>query len=138
MADLTIADAAVVLILVLSAMLAFARGFIREVLAVGGWIGAIFAVIFGLPYLRPYARDLTSHALVADVAAGAAIFIFTLVVLSLLTHAAAGQIRSSALNALDRSLGVLFGLVRGAVIICILYIAVSWLFPAKGSTKLAA
>lgn len=126
---ITLADIIVLLVLVLSALLAFARGFVHEVLAVAGWIGAIFATIYGLPYVRPYARTLVDNTAVADIAAGLALFLVSLVVLSLITRALSQRIRDSQLNALDRSLGFVFGLVRGVVLVAILYIAVDWLMP---------
>lgn len=111
----------------ISGLLAFIRGFVQEVLAVGAWVGAIAVAVFGFPYVRPYARDLIPHELAADVAAGAAIFVVALVVLSMLTRALSDRVKDSTLNALDRSLGFVFGLLRGAVLVCLAYIAVEWL-----------
>ena len=125
----TLADIIVLLVLVLSALLAFARGFVHEVLAVAGWIGAIFATIYGLPYVRPHARTLVDNTTVADIGAGLALFLVSLVILSLITRALSQRIRDSQLNALDRSLGFVFGLLRGIVLVAILYIAVDWLMP---------
>ncbi len=122
------ADLIVFVVLVLSAILAFARGFVHEVLSVVGWIGAGFASIYGFPYLKPYARKLIPVDTIADIAAGAVIFIFTMVVLSLLSKAISSSVKASALNALDRALGFLFGLARGAVVICLIYIAVDWVY----------
>lgn len=122
-------DIAVVIIVILSALLAYARGFVHEVLSVLGWVGAIFATIYGYPYLKPYARELIPVEVIADLAAGLAIFIVTLIVLSLVTRGIAGMVKASALNFLDRSLGFLFGIVRGAVVVCILYLGLSWLLP---------
>lgn len=131
MADLpfTVADIGVALVLLLSALLAFARGFVHEMLSVGAWLGAIVAVIFGLPYLRPVARQVISVPLLADTLAGAVLFIITLFVLSLLTRAIAGRVHDSALNAVDRSLGAIFGLARGALLVCLAYLPVEWLMP---------
>lgn len=126
---ITMADVIVVLVLIVSGLLAFARGFVHEVLAVGGWIGALFATIYGLPLVRPYARQLVDNTTVADVGAGLVLFLLSLVILSLFTSALAQRVRGSRLNALDRSLGFVFGLVRGAVLIAILYIALDWLMP---------
>lgn len=124
-----IVDIAVLVVLLLSALLAYARGFVHEVLSVLGWIGAIFATIHGYPYLKPYARQFIPVELIADLAAGVVIFIVTLIVLSFITRGAAKMVKASALNFLDRSLGFLFGIVRGAVIVCILYLGISWLMP---------
>jgi membrane protein required for colicin V production len=124
---ITLVDAALVLVLLLSALLAFARGFVHEVLSVGAWIGAIVAVIFALPYVRPIARQFIELPLLADVAAGGVVFVVAMVALSLVTRAIARRVRTSALNAVDRSLGFVFGLVRGALIVCLAYIAFDWL-----------
>lgn len=127
---INVTDIVVGIVLLSSALLAYARGFVHEVLSVLGWIGAIFATIYGYPYAKPYARELIAIDMVADLAAGVAIFIVTLVVLSLFTRGIARMVKDSALNILDRSLGFLFGIVRGAVIVCIAYLALSWLVPA--------
>lgn len=122
-------DIGVLLILLVSAVLAYARGFVHEVLAVGGWIGAIFATFYGMPYAKTIVREFTSSDMIAGMAAGVIIFITTLVFLSLLTRAIAKQVKASALNALDRSLGFLFGMLRGAVLICVAYIGLELVVP---------
>lgn len=123
----TAADGIVLVVLLLSGLLAFARGLVHEVLSVGAWVGAVVAVVFGLPLVRPAARALITEPLLADVAGGAVLFILTLIVLSLVTRAVARGVKGSQLNAVDRSLGFLFGLARGALIVCLAYIAVGWL-----------
>lgn len=123
------ADIAVIVVLLISALLAYARGFVHEVLAVGGWIGAIFATIYGYPYAKPYTRSLIPVELVADLVAGVAIFVITLIVLSFVTRGVSKMVKASALNFLDRSLGFLFGLARGGVIVCVAYLGLAWLMP---------
>jgi membrane protein required for colicin V production len=123
----TMADLAIVGVLLISAVLAFARGFVHEVLSMAAWLGAAVAVVFGLPYARPIAREFISLPLLADVAAGGVIFIVALLALSLLTRAVSRRVQDSALNAVDRSLGFLFGLLRGAAVVCLAYIPVNWL-----------
>ena len=78
-------DLAVVIILMLSAILAFLRGFVHEVLSVTAWIGSIFAVIYGVPELRSFARAQIPNELVADSVTGVVIFLAALVILSILT-----------------------------------------------------
>lgn len=122
-------DIAVLIIVVISAALAFFRGFVHEVLGIAAWIGAILAAIYGLPHAQPYARDLIPIDWAADLAAVVAIFLVTLVILSVFTTLIARRVQDSALNTIDRSLGFVFGLARGAVIVVILFIAASWLVP---------
>jgi len=114
-----IADIIVVTIIVLSALFGFLRGFLREVLSIGSWIVAGLATWFGLPYARPFARQYISHELIADVATGIGIFLVVLVVASIISHMITRSVRESSLGALDRSLGILFGVARGAVIVSV-------------------
>lgn len=123
------ADIAVIVVLVISALLAYVRGFVHEVLAVGGWVGAVFATIYGYPYAKPYARSLIPVELVADLVAGVVIFVVTLIALSFVTRGVSKMVKASALNFLDRSLGFLFGLARGGVIVCVAYLGLAWLMP---------
>ena len=124
-------DAGVILILLISAFLAYMRGFAHEFLSVGGWIGAIFVTLYGFPYVKPYARDLIKIELGADLAAGLVIFVISLVVFSYITRAISKRVQGSMLNALDRALGFLFGLARGAIVVCILYIGFSLVLPEE-------
>ncbi len=92
---INVIDVGVLLILLFSAILAYARGFVHEVLSVGGWIGAIFATFYGFPYAKPFARKYISLDLAADLVAGTVIFIVTLVFLSLITRGVATGDQSS-------------------------------------------
>ncbi len=126
---LNIADIGIGLVLFFSALLAYMRGFVHETFSVIAWIGAIFATLYGFPYLRPYAHSLIPHEVAADVTAAVFIFVFSLGILAVISRAISVRIQDSALNALDRSLGFLFGLARGAVIVCLAYIGVEWMMP---------
>ncbi|NQV83048.1 MAG: CvpA family protein [Rhodospirillales bacterium] len=122
-------DIGVGVLLLVSALLAYARGLVQEILSIGGWIGAALATIYGFPYLRPYARELTTIDIVADFAAGIILFVVALVILSLFTRHISKAVKNSALNAIDRSLGFLFGLARGALIVVIAYIGLGMVYP---------
>lgn len=127
---MTMFDIAVIAVLAVSGVLAFARGFVHEVLSIVGWIGAIFATMYATPLLKPFMMQVIEDEFFAALALGAIIFISTLVILSMLTKAISRRVKDSALGALDRALGLLFGLVRGAIIICLAYIALEWVIPA--------
>ena len=124
MADLPVnlIDILVVLIVVLSALLAFGRGAAREVLGVGAWVGAGVATFFAFPHARPIVRDLIpSSVLIADVVAGLAVFVVVLIILTVVNQMISGRIQRSRGGALDRTLGFIFGLLRGAALVCIAY-----------------
>src|ERR1700688_4654351 len=117
-------DAAVLVIIVLSAAFSMVRGFVREVLGVGAWIGAAFAALRFYPLLTPEISNIFPTKFVVYVAM-AIVFIVVLIVLSLISALIGGLVRDSPLSGLDRSLGLVFGVVRGALIVCLAYIALS-------------
>ncbi len=123
------ADLIIAAVVLLSGLWALWRGFVREVLGIIGWVGAALATLYGFSTVRPYARELIAIDLVADVAAGLTLFIATLILLSLLSSAISSSVRGSALGALDRSLGFLFGLARGFVVVCLAYLVLGWAIP---------
>jgi membrane protein required for colicin V production len=124
-------DIIVFAVVALSALFAFARGFVKESLSIAAWVGAGLITLYGLPHLRPVALKYLSNPLLADGAAGVTLFVLSLIVLSLLTSAIAGRVKQSALSAVDRALGLLFGAFRGIVLACLGFLAVSWAIPKE-------
>lgn len=122
-------DAAVVVVLLLSAAVALMRGFVHEVLSLGAWAGAALATVYALPYVQPYTREVIAIPLLADIVSGVVLFLVVLVALSLLGRLVGGMVQRSGLSALDRSLGLLFGVLRGALIVSVAWLALSWALP---------
>lgn len=129
--NLSVLDIIALAIIVISAGLAFFRGFVHEVLSITAWAGAALAALYGLPYLQPKAREIISVTWAADGAAALAIFLVVLLALSLVTHAISKRVQESTLGSLDRSLGVLFGIARGVLVVLISFIVLSWIFPPE-------
>ena len=119
-----VVDIVVIAVVALSALFAFVRGFLREILSIGAWVAAGVATWFGLPLLRPFGRQYIEIELIADVATGVVIFVVVLVVASIISHFLTRGVRESALGPLDRSLGLLFGVFRGALIVCLALLVV--------------
>lgn len=124
------ADLVVLGILLLSALLAFSRGFVREVLSVASWAGAGLGALYAFPLVRPYAHGAIAFPMLADGVAFVGVFVLALMLLTLLGARLADGVRGSALSAIDRSLGVGFGLARGGLLICLGYLFLAWLLPA--------
>jgi membrane protein required for colicin V production len=122
-------DLAVIGVMLISALLAFGRGLVREVLSIGAWVAAALAALWGFPYAKDIARKYISITILADVVTATAIFLVTLIVCAAISHAIARNVRGSTFGALDRSLGLLFGLLRGAVLICFAYLLFTWAVP---------
>ncbi len=120
-------DIGIAVVLLLSAIMGFFRGFVHEVFSVGGWVGATAAAVYGFPYAQPHVQEFISVEWIANAVAGAGLFIVTLLLLALVTGFVTSLIKDSALSPLDNSLGFLFGLARGALLICLVYIGLTWM-----------
>lgn len=128
---MTALDIAVIVILALSALLAFLRGMVRETFSLLGWIAGAVAVFFLLPVVRPYVQQVITSEILGDVLAGIVIFIVVLVIVALLSAKLAERVRQSSLGSLDRSLGFLYGLFRGAVLACLGYLLLTWAYSLE-------
>jgi membrane protein required for colicin V production len=122
-------DISVIAVIGISTIIAFLRGFVREILTIGSWIGAALATLYGFPILKPTFEHWISSKLAADIVGGIGLFLGALIILSIVSHFVARFVRGSALTAVDRSLGLLFGLVRGAVLVSLAYMLIISLDP---------
>ncbi len=126
---INVTDLTILAILGLSAAFAFFRGFVHELLAIVSWVGAGGVTLYGFPLAQPEARKYIASPLIADMAAGIVLFLVVLVVLSIATRLLSRRVRDSSLGPLDRSLGLLFGALRGAVLVCVAWLMLLWVMP---------
>jgi membrane protein required for colicin V production len=146
-----IVDGIVVVVLLGSGLLAFARGFIRELLAIVGWVGSILATFHLFPKVNFFARDVFDEYIVPGIFADAVeavpvlgkidphiiadgltilvIFVGTLMLFTMAGHFISRRVKQSGMGFLDRTLGFAFGLVRGAVVVLIAFLLLSALTP---------
>lgn len=124
-------DISVIAIIGLSILIGILRGATREVLGIAAWIGAFATVFYGLPFLRPIARQYIESHLIADLVIAIPLFILSLAVLILISRTIASKIKISILGGIDRSLGLIFGLLRGVILVCLLYIAMGFFYPPE-------
>ena len=122
-------DLAVIIIVLISGMLALLRGFTREVLAILSWVAAAAAAYFFYPLALPYIKPYISKDEIALAASVASVFFVALVAVSLVTVKLSDLILDSKVGALDRTLGFLFGAVRGALLAVVAFVFYSWLVP---------
>jgi membrane protein required for colicin V production len=113
-------DYAVLLIIGISIVVSMMRGAVREVLAIVGWLAAIYAAKTYATQLVPLLpADIPTEQL-RILAAYVIVFIGVLLISSLLTIALSSLIKKIGLNWFNRFLGGFFGLVRGLLIVCVL------------------
>lgn len=129
-------DIAILVIVGISALIALARGLVKEVLSIVGWVLAGAAVIYLLPVLNPFTLKYIESGWMAGIATAAFILIVFMIVWIYATAGVVGKIRTSKLSGLDRLLGLFFGIVRAFLLIVLMYILISWMMPVKSQPDL--
>ena len=125
----TIIDGIVAVVIILSAILAYARGFVRESLAILGWIGAAVLAFLFAATVRPMIAQipvleqfLGESCELATIAAFAVVFALALVLFSIITPLFSSVVQRSALGGVDQGMGFLFGVARGILLVAIAFI----------------
>jgi len=122
-------DYIIIAILLVSAALSLLRGFTKEVLSITGWIVSGYAAIFLGPSLKPLLASYISIDWAITGGAMLIVFLVSLITFSIGGRFVAASIKGTGLSALDRTLGVGFGLLRGFFIICMAYFGISSVIP---------
>lgn len=128
MEGFTAVDAVVAVVIVLSALLAYSRGLVRESLAILGWIAAAFLAFLFAPQVQPIVKELpvvgeflSDSCELSIIAAFATVFAAALIVVSLFTPVFSSLVQRSVLGGLDQGLGFLFGVARGILLVAIAF-----------------
>ncbi|WP_346432532.1 MULTISPECIES: CvpA family protein [unclassified Roseitalea] len=113
---ITLLDGLFLGLTLVSAVLAMVRGFSREVLSIASWVAAAAAAYFFYQPLTPFVLNYVDNELIAQLIAAGIVFMVALIVATVLTMRIADMIIDSRIGPLDRSLGFVFGAVRGILV----------------------
>jgi membrane protein required for colicin V production len=122
-------DLAVLGVIALSAIFAFARGLVREALSIVAWVGAALITLYGFNQVYGLVIHFVATPLLADLIAAAGLFVISLIVLTILTGYVARFVQSTALSPIDRTLGLIFGLARGAFLVSLAFLVLDISLP---------
>lgn len=129
MDNFTAVDGGAALIILVSAILAYSRGLVRELMAIVGWIGAAVLAFIFAPSAAPLVKEipmvgdfLADSCELSAVAAFAGVFAVGLILAALFTPLFASVVQRSALGGIDQALGFLFGVLRGVLLIAVAFI----------------
>ncbi|PPQ28021.1 CvpA family protein [Rhodopila globiformis] len=128
---MTWVDLAVFGFMAVSGLVAFVRGLVREVLGIGAWAGAVAAAFLFLPTMRPIVRNWFQGTEVVDIVSFVVVFLGSVIILTLIASSIGRYVRRSALGGIDRTLGLVFGLARGAAVVVVAYILGQMVFPIE-------
>jgi len=118
-------------VLLISGIFALRRGLVREVLSLGTWILAAMFALALYPTALPLAQKYIKNEMLAQAVAGVALFCIAIIILVPLGDYISGLVKSPKLSAIDRSLGFVFGLIRGFVIMCIVFLGLTLVLPEE-------
>lgn len=127
----TILDVILLVVMLVSGLLAMIRGFIREVLSIAAWGIAAVATLYAFSRLTPVVQQYIANDIVAKAVTIGGVFLGTLLLVTVITVRISDMILDSRVGALDRTLGFLFGLARGLVIVVIAYLFFDWLVQER-------
>tara|TARA_B100000686_G_scaffold72987_1_gene78708 strand:+ start:448 stop:1113 length:666 start_codon:yes stop_codon:yes gene_type:complete len=117
-----ITDIIFLLILIVSFFIGYSRGFIKESLALLGWILSGWIAINYHSLLTIHIRQLINPQIIADAISFGVIFLSVVILTTLITHILSNNIKNSLLGPLDKLLGIIFSIIRSILIISIISI----------------
>jgi membrane protein required for colicin V production len=123
-------DIIVLLIIGASILIAITRGFTTEALSLVAWVAALFITLQGHPYLFPYIIEYVQPEFMASVITYAALGIISLIIFKFIGGVIGRTIKESHIGALDRGLGILFGIARGMLLISFTYLLTTPFFSS--------
>ena len=132
---ITLLDIILLLVMLVSGLLAMIRGFMREILSIGSWGVAALVTLYSYPRVLPLAKQYFASDSVAAAVSAGGIFLGTLLIVSIITARISDMVLDSRVGALDRTLGFLFGLARGLVIVVVAFLFFAWLVPDRSQPE---
>jgi membrane protein required for colicin V production len=128
-------DIFLIVVMLVSGLLAMVRGFMREVLSIAAWATAAAITLLSFSRLLPLAKQYFNNDVAATAVTVGGVFVVTLLVASVITVRLSDMVLDSSIGALDRTLGFLFGLGRGLIIVVVAFIFFDWLVPDKSQPE---
>jgi membrane protein required for colicin V production len=132
---ITLLDIILIGVMLVSGLLAMIRGFMREVLSIAAWLIAALVTLYFYNKLLPFAKSYFNNDIIAAAVVVGGTFLLTLLIVSVITVRFSDMVLDSRIGALDRTLGFLFGLARGLIIVVIAFLFFAWLVPDRSQPE---
>jgi membrane protein required for colicin V production len=129
--QLTAFDLAVIATVLISSILALARGFVRELMTLLTWGGAALTAFWLWNPVRAIVADAVAQSLVVDAVTLVLVFLGPLIIYKLIASIVVRGVDDSALSGIDRLLGLVFGVVRGVLVVAVVYLIAIRLVPIE-------
>lgn len=113
------ADWVILGIITLSTVVSIVRGFVKEALSLVSWVLAFIVARMFYVNLATLLEGLIAAPSVRLLVAFALLFVATLIIGALLNHLISALVKTTGLSGTDRVLGMVFGLVRGVILVVV-------------------
>lgn len=131
-ASINMFDLGVLIIVGLSALLSFFRGFVREVLSLAAWVVASIVTLRLLPAASAYVKPQVKSEVIANGIASVGVFFITLILMSIAISLFMKAVKpGDKVGLFDNLLGLAFGVARGLLIVAIAYFVMSVVLVEK-------
>ena len=127
----TLLDIIVISVMLLSGILAMVRGLMREVFSILSWAVAAGVTLYFYKQALPHVKQYITQDMAATATTVAVLFLGTLLIASIITARISDAVLDSRIGPLDRTLGFLFGLARGLLVMVVAFLFFNWLVPTK-------
>tara|TARA_B110000037_G_scaffold64828_1_gene79145 strand:- start:82 stop:627 length:546 start_codon:yes stop_codon:yes gene_type:complete len=120
----SIIDLLFLVIMLLSLIKCYKKGFVLSVLAMAKWLLAYIVTLIIFPRVKPYLKDVIDNEYVLDVGLGVSIFIVTIFTILMINKGISKAVTYSGLGTLDAVFGFFFGFIRAYIISICLFSAI--------------
>ena len=119
---LNIADWFILIVLIASGIISFARGFTKEFLSLFLWLAAFIAAI-SLEYLAtPKINEFIGNEEISKIISYIVVFVIFIFIGGMIIKFISKLIKWSGASGFDRFLGVMFGLMRGSIVLFVIFL----------------
>jgi len=125
---MTVVDIIIIFVIILSALFSLMRGFVKESISLATWVVAIWIAATFAPKLSSALAGSIDSAAVRQAVSFGALFILTLMVGGLVNFMISQVVKKTGLSGADRLFGVIFGVIRGGLII-VVFVVVGGMTP---------
>ncbi|MBP3545564.1 MAG: CvpA family protein [Alphaproteobacteria bacterium] len=122
-------DIFILVVVAISALIALNRGLLKEVLSIIGWSLSVVAIVVMLPIVEPFMHKYIDSDIFTVIVSSILIIVIFFIVWIIITSQIISKIRASKLSAIDRVLGLFFGIVRACILIILFNILAGWMLP---------
>ncbi|MDR3126260.1 MAG: CvpA family protein [Rickettsiales bacterium] len=127
---MTFLDIIFLAVVIISAVMAYGKGFISEAFGLVSWVCAAIIAKFAYPAVAARLTEWSGiSGTVCTISAYVSVFVASVLLLSLFNRRFSDALAGTVFDEADRSLGVLFGAVRGVIVMAFVYIGFLWFMP---------